>query len=207
MDNNVIYRLDDDISFRKCSLYEGDKTSHGDCTNHHIRQANWTDYYCCNQEGIHLHCTHDPAVEFDVEDQNGELTLVCPKCKKRVRIDSMKSVISRCQKMLNMEIFKDAKLIRLDDWYFPEVKSKIKPTQEYFVTTDVKTDKDGDTIIILYIGYQGSKDKVQFFIKPEKGQLSTDHKDLDPSKILSKIEVTLKNRILTQKYIDGESEE
>lgn len=36
--------------------------------------------------------------------------------------------------------------------------------------------------------------------KPEKAQLTCDHKDLDPAKILSKIEVTLKDRNITHKY-------
>ena len=97
---------------------------------------------------------------------------------------------------------KDAQLVRLDDWYIPELKEKVKPTPEYSLTTNVKTDKDGDTIVVLYISYIGTKDKVQYFIKPEKGQLTSDHKDLDPAKIISKIEVTLKNRTLMQAYHD-----
>ena len=66
--------------------------------------------------------------------------------------------------------------------------------------TNVKTDKDGDTIVVLYVSYVGTGDKVQYFIKPEKGQLTSDHKDMDPAKIISKIEVTLKGRKLTQEY-------
>jgi len=93
---------------------------------------------------------------------------------------------------LNIEEFKGAKLIRLDDWYVPEVKKKEKIASEYWIETNVKTDKDGDTIIIVYIGNVGTKDKIQFFIKPEKCQLTNDHKDLDPAKILSKIEITLR---------------
>jgi len=104
--------------------------------------------------------------------------------------------------MLNIKEFKGAKLIRLDDWYVPEVKKKEKVASEYWIETDVKTDKDGDTIIVVYVGHTGSKDKSQFFIKPEKLQLSSDHKDLDPAKILSKIEVTLKDRTLSQEYDD-----
>ena len=207
MQEKVIFRLDDDISFRKCYLHDGSETSHGDCTNYYRKEANWTEYYHCNQDGIHLHCTQHPEIEFDIENDGGELCLLCPKCKKRIAVDSLKSVYSRCQKMLNMEIFRDAKLIRLDDWYFPEVKEKTKPTPDYFLTTNVKTDKDGNTIVVLYVGYQGSKEKAQFFIKPERGQLSSDHKDLDPKKILSKIEVTLKNRTLTQEYIDEDLED
>ena len=63
-------------------------------------------------------------------------------------------------------------------------------------------DRDDDTIIVLYVGNRNSKEKAQFFIKPEKIQLSSDHKDLDPATILSKIEVTLKNRKLKQEYED-----
>lgn len=102
--------------------------------------------------------------------------------------------------MLNMEKFKGAKLIRLDDWYVPEIKSKETLQSDYFITTDVKTDRDGDTIVVMYIGHKGDKEKAQFFIKPEKCQLTSDHKDLDPSKILSKIEVTLKNRTISQDF-------
>ena len=207
MSNKVIYRLDDNISFRKCSLYDEPLTSHGDCTNYTTKEMNWTDYYFCNQEGIHLHCTKHPEIELDFERDDDELVLICPKCKNRIIIDNLKSIYSRCHKMLNIEIFKDAKLIRLDDWYIPEVKNKIKPNSDYFIATNVKTDKDGNTIVVLYIGYQGSTDKVQFFIKPERGQLSSDHKDLDPAKILSKIEVTLKDRILTQQYQDNDTDD
>lgn len=55
-------------------------------------------------------------------------------------------------------------------------------------------------VVVLYVSYVGTGDKVQYFIKPEKGQLTSDHKDLDPAKIISKIEVTLKDRTLTQTY-------
>ena len=66
----------------------------------------------------------------------------------------------------------------------------------------MKTDKDGDTIIVLYIGHKDTKEKVQYFIKPEKGQLTSDYKYMDPAKILSKIEVRIKGRTLTQEFDD-----
>ena len=124
----------------------------------------------------------------------------CPKCRNKIKIDNINELKSKCLKMLNMEIFKNAKLIRLDDWYFPEIKSKEKTESGYWIHSDVKTDKDGDTIIVLYVGHKNSKEKVQYFIKPEKGQLTSDHKDLDPSKIISKIEVQLKGRKITHEY-------
>ena len=78
----------------------------------------------------------------------------------------------------------------------------MKTETGYWINTDVKTDKDGDTIIVLYIGHKDTKEKVQYFIKPEKGQLTSDHKDMDPAKILSKIEVRIKGRTLTQEFND-----
>ena len=192
MEDKVIYCLDDNISFRKCTLFDGKSLVHGNCTNFTESQENWKDYYSCNQYGIHLHCTKHPEVELDLVN----------KCKKEFEIDSFKMTINRCLKLLNIEEFKGAKLIRLNDWYVPEIKKKEKIGTDYWIEADVKTDKDGDTIIVLYIGHTGAKEKTQFFIKPEKCQLTSDHKDLDPAKILSKIEVTLKDRALSQQYIE-----
>ena len=45
MSDKIIYKLDDKISFRKCSLADEDMVVHGDCTNYSIRKANWTTYY------------------------------------------------------------------------------------------------------------------------------------------------------------------
>lgn len=176
--------------------------SHGDCTNYEIKQVQFVDYYSCEQEGIHFHCTKDPEIELEWQYNEEEETseLYCPKCKNTTQIDSIKSLRSRCEKMLNIEVFKDATLIRLDDWYVNELRKKVKNETDYFITVNVKTDKDGDTIIVIYIGYKGDKEKVQYFIKPEKGQLTSDHKDLDPGKIISKIEVTLKDKKITQEY-------
>lgn len=38
------------------------------------------------------------------------------------------------------------------------------------------------------------------FYQTRKGQLTSDHKDMDPAKILSKIEVHFKSRTLTQAF-------
>lgn len=200
MSEKIIYRLNDDISFRQCSLADGDEISYGNCTNFCTVERNWTTYYSCNQNGIHLHCTTHPEIELDMEESYGRVKLKCPRCNKDIEIEDYHEIKKRCLRMLNIEEFKGAKLVRLDDWYVPEVKKKEKTPSEYWITTDVKTDKDGDTIIVIYVGHSGTKEKTQFFIKPEKCQLTSDHKDLDPAKILSKIEVTLKDRKLMQNY-------
>ena len=74
----------------------------------------------------------------------------------------------------------------------------------YWMKSDIKTDKDNDTIIVLYVGKKNSIEKVQFFIKPEKLQLSNDYKDLDPATILAKIEVTLRDRKIKQEYDEAD---
>lgn len=203
MEDKTIYRLDDNISFRKCSLYEGDQVTFGDCTNFSTAERNWTTYYGCNQDGIHFHCTKHPEIELESEEINYYSVIYsCPKCRNSIKIENPSDLKSKCLRMLNIPVFKDAKLVRLDDWYVHEIKEKIKEESGYWVTTNVKTDKDGDTIIVVYVGHKDSNEKAQFFIKPEKGQLTSDHKDMDPAKILSKIEVYLKDRKLTQEFDD-----
>ena len=201
-EERILYRLNDDIVFRKCSLFDGRKLHHGDCTDFSEREESWRTYYGCNSYGIHLHCAQHPAMELDYNSENDEHYLICPRCKRKIYINNKYDTINQCRKMLNIELFKDAKLIRLDDWYVPEIKEKIEDDRisDYWIKTDVKTDKDNDTVVVLYIGNRNSKDKAQFFIKPEKLQLTSDHKDMDPATIISKIEVTLKDRKLTQKY-------
>ena len=200
MDERIIYRLNDQISFRRCSLANGEKTTYGDCTNFGEGEHNWRKYYCCNQDGIHLHCTKHPEIEFEIDNYYGTVKLKCPKCDEEIELDSFEETKKECLRMLNIPKFKDAALIRLDDWYFHEVKKREKTESGYWITTDVKTDRDGDTMVVVYVGYEGEKDKAQFFIKPEKHQLTSDHKDLDPAKIISKIEVTLRDRKLTHEF-------
>lgn len=199
-ENKVIYRLNDDISFRTCSLFGEEQSSRGDCTNFYQVERNWNTYYICNQSGIHFHCTKHPEIELERRSEYGSITYMCPKCKKPIPIRDEQELKNKCLRLLNIPEFSNASLIRLDDWYTPEIKKKEKTETGYWIKTEVKTDKDGDTIIVLYIGCNKHEGKTQFFIKPEKMQLSSDHKDLDPATILSRIQVTLKDRELIQNY-------
>ena len=204
MEEKILYRLNDKISFRRCSLADGMSVSYGDCTNFYTKEQNYTTYYGCNQEGLHFHCTQHPEIELARKvDGMGTVYYSCPRCSPMpFEIENEHALRSECLRMLNIPAFKGAKLIRLDDWYVHEVREKKKDESGYWITTDVKTDKDGDTIIVLYVGHKDSKEKAQFFIKPEKGQLTSDHKDMDPANVLSKIEVQFKGRKLTQEYSD-----
>ena len=200
-----MYRLNDDICFRRCSLSTNEVCmDYGDCTNYLSKDVGMNKHYSCRQYGIHLHCAVHPQMELSMQKDDifGNVYLKCIKCQKTICIDNFDETIKDCLRMLNADKFKNIKLIRLDDWYVPEIKEKIEDDRisDYWIKADVKTDKDNDTVVVLYIGNRNSKDKAQFFIKPEKLQLTSDHKDMDPATIISKIEVTLKDRKLTQKY-------
>ena len=100
---------------------------HGDCTNYSTREANWTTYYCCNQNGINYNCTQHPEIELDyVSAEYSGVVYKCPRCGKDIEIDNPKELRSKCLRLLNIPEFKDAKLIPLDDWYVPEIKQKKK---------------------------------------------------------------------------------
>ena len=102
----------------------------------------------------------DPEIEFEIRyDDYSGTHLFCPKCNSEIEIDNLNAIINKCLRMLNMEYFKDATLIRLDDWYVPEIKKKEKLESGYWIHTDVKTDKDGDTIVVLYVGHKDISEK------------------------------------------------
>ena len=76
MSEKVIYRLDDKISFRKCMLADGHALGFGDCTNSSTIEENWRTYYCCNQGGIHYHCTQHPEIELEKLSEDFGLTRI-----------------------------------------------------------------------------------------------------------------------------------
>lgn len=196
----VIYRYDGILSFRRCTLCGNSLNDPGDCTNYDEKEENWKTQCYCKQKGIHFHCTKHLAIELERTGSNYDTQLLCPQCNEVLFKGNIDDMISRCLAITNRELFKNPKMIRTDDWYTCEVSEKVKVESDYWIKSDVKTDRDGDTIVVLYVGYKGSKEKVQYFIKPEKGQLTNDHMDLDPSQLLSKIEVTLRNSKLTHEY-------
>ena len=206
MCDKILYGLDDNILFRTCSLVEKTAVRYGDCTNFNTQSDfNGKDFYSCNQHGIHYHCAKHREFEMEFIEGKDTTFISCPKCRKKIDIISPYHLRTRCLKALNREIFKDAKLVRVNDWYVHEIpKVKVKPdtNPDYRIITDVKTDRDGDTIVVIYVTHEGTDGKAQLFIKPEKLQLSHDFKDLDPAKVLSKIELTLRDRTITQEYDD-----
>lgn len=153
-----------------------------------------------------------PMVEEDYTFKNFfGFRLSCPLCERDSNYVPMKweeqkyAVLQKkALALLDKSELENAKLIRLDDVYTREITKfdslKGAVDSDYFIKADVKTDVNGDTIVVIYLGYKGNKDKAQLFIKPEKLQLSHDFKDMDPAAILAKVELTLRDRTITQNY-------
>src|SRR5690606_25079669 len=161
-----------------------------------------------NGVSVHFLCPEHPTIklvnEYAYDKSKVGYKLVCSRCQVNSDYtpvksrESLKLLEEKALALHDQDIYKDAKLIRLDDYYIPEIKrfDAIPKSTNYSIKADVKTDKDGDTIIVLYVGHKGDEKRAQIFIKPEKLQLSHDHKDLDPGKVLAKIELTLKDRCI-----------
>ena len=96
MDERIIYRLNDQISFRRCSLAQGKRAGPGNCTNFDDIEENWHKYYICLQNGIHLHCTKHPEMEFDeIREPFASVKLKCPKCNEEIIVCLSKGKCSK----------------------------------------------------------------------------------------------------------------
>lgn len=210
IEEKLMYGYDDNICFRKCSLSEQSNKNFGNCTkfycsnkfNRIFNVFDSSEYFSCNQHGFHFYCNKHQSIELEEVKKNDKMYLKCLKCDNLIEIISLNDLMRNCQKKLNILEFKDAKFIRLDDWYVSELKKTVHKNTDYWIRAEVKTDKDKDTMIVLYIGNKNTNEKAQYFIKPEKLQLTHDHKDIDPATIISKIEVTLKDRTLKETFED-----
>ena len=169
---------------------------------------------------IFFHCATHKELEltmtFPLDSFNTKL--YCPLCGVVKEIDMRKTeahafLTKQAESLLNADSFKNAELVRIDDYYVPELRVEMKGDKttttnrtelpsDYKVVCDIKKDKDDDTIIMLQVFKGATKKGAQIFVKPEKKQLTFDHnKNPDPATVLSEIKVTLQDgRVMTHKY-------
>lgn len=209
MNEKKIYSLNNDTLFRICTF--------GDCTdkiNHwaeHIKKCSGAVMWDCFHEGdIHFHCPLHREMELSLHGgglrgpfDNKLICGICsqkpdyetPVSRRKLTIQAINTLKQMARSLVQSQSFKNAKLIRIDDYCTPEVSQKIptKDDSQYWVSYDVKKTKTGKTILILYIGDRDKKSKAQFFIEPETGKLSHDHKDDVPLEIIARVEVEFKN--------------
>jgi len=91
---------------------------------------------------------------------------------------------------IDAKVFKNAKVLNLDDEAIPIAKAKkASKDDKYFITAQLMESKRGLQAVI-YAGEKGNPKKTQIFINPASKSMSFDHKDLHPSDIFLKIEST-----------------
>lgn len=215
MSEKRIYKLSDDICFRFCEFSE--------CN---IQEKHWSGHdpldcldnpeHCRHAGDMHFHCPIHLEMELITQPtdnyHNNYICPICsndPKCKPISSLNEVSEyeieiIKQKAQSFLNSKNFKNAKLIRLDDYYVPEISKKdlMKKKSKYWASCDVKTTKSGEPLLILYVGNREDKSKAQFFIEPESKKLSHDHKDSDPLSIISRIEVKFKEGSIELKAND-----
>lgn len=109
------------------------------------------------------------------------------------------------RKKLDSTLYTEAKLVDLDGLLVPvSKKEKVDVgNSEYFVTSQVRSGKRGDQVVI-YAGKKGSKSKVQVFVDPEHKRMSFDQNDLNPADVFAKLEATFRGG--TKHTIQSESD-
>jgi hypothetical protein len=213
MSDKKIYKLNNDLLFRLCEF--------DDCTNtnehwgDHIKKCSVLESMinnCFHEGDIHFHCAEHREIELSLQDkQNGprSMKLTCAICSlredyqppsslQRLNLQYISTFKQQSKALLASNTFKGAKLIRLDDYYTPELSAKVKTeeTSNYWVSYDVKENKQGQPILVLYLGNKKDGSKCQFFIEPETNKLSHDHKDTNPLSVLARIEVQFKDGVI-----------
>ncbi len=90
--------------------------------------------------------------------------------------------------------FRTMQVLNLDDEAVPIAKEKVSlpPDSNYFLTAQLMESKRGLQVVI-YAGEKGADNKAQIFVEPEVRRLSFDQRDLNPSDLFAKIEVTFKD--------------
>lgn len=209
MDEKRIYSLSKDTFFRICDFDDcTDKAAHW---AEHIKKCSGLVMLDCFHEGdVHFHCPIHREVELSLHGGGlrGPLDykLVCiicsqdaeyqtPSTRRRLSVQGIFALKQAAKALVQSPKFKNAKLIRIDDYYVPEISEKLatKKDSKYWVSYDVKETKMGSPILVLYLGDREKKTKAQFFIEPETGKLSHDHKDDSPLEIIARIEVKFKD--------------
>lgn len=122
------------------------------------------------EDGMKLMCAEGPHF-FELERKFSE--------QKKYVLDRIDAIV-----------FKNVKVLNLDDEALPIAKEKAQTKDgNFYLTSQIMESKRGKQVVI-YAGEKGSPAKSQIFISPDEKRLSFDHKDLHPSEVFLKIEAT-----------------
>lgn len=199
----MIYKINDKVLCRICQF--------DDCD---FRELHWRGHEenlcinCSHSGDVHFHCIRHKEIELAIKITGNKnqrySSLICVVCEqedgynpplRRLSDEDIITLKQKAKSLINSNKFKSAKMVRLDDYYVPEISEKKIATKDsnYWVSYDVKETVMGKPLLVLYLGNREDKSKAQFFIEPETQKLSHDHKHGNPLSILSRIEVEFKD--------------
>ena len=99
---------------------------------------------------------------------------------------------------IDANIFKDMKVLNLDDEAIPLAETKIKSKDgKFFVVANLNESKTGKRLVV-YAGESGKPNKTQIFVEPDIKRLSFDQKDLHPTDVFTKLEATFSDKTITK---------
>ncbi len=176
---------------------------------------------------VKFHCKKHPQMQVECSARIGGVSkavrAVCPLCLQGcgksssayydTHYTSLEQMEQIATNIFNSPLYNQYNLVRMNDVYVPEAKvifkedkATIKTTErlpdDYKVYFDVKKDSSGHRIMMLQIFKDGSSKGAQFFIKPEQGQLSSDHNNPAPGGFITEIAVKFPDRKIVQAFDD-----
>lgn len=211
MNNLVIYELTNpSVCFRVCNTLKSDVPDW--CTNYG-KDGDWNKKFTCRQQNVHFYCPIYKNIELVENMENIDFTNEtiwwCEKCKQcdrtyeGIRLNK-EDIVRRARIIVESEKLKNACLIRIDEQCSELKINKLKTnTPTYVAWGKIETDIVGNPQVNLYIACSDDKGKkVHYFIEPEVEKIRHEisNTDIDPATIISKIQITLKDRRIIYEY-------
>ena len=210
----IIYKLTNpNVCFRICETIKSDKPDW--CTNYN-KDGNFGQQFSCAQDNVHFYCSKHNNVELvkkDAEEINftDDTTWWCIKCeqcdksykgihfctKDAIRVAK---IVAESERLKN-----EAQVVTIDEQCSELKIKKLKTNTPSYTTAwgKIETDIVGNPQINLYVACSDDKGKkVHYFIEPEVERIRHElsETDIDPSTVISKIEITLKGRKIRHEY-------
>lgn len=176
---------------------------------------------------VRFHCKEHPNTQMVHDEPRHNLKLnsvklECPLCRNVGKspyfttFRAYEQMVQTAIDLFNSHLYNDYKLVRIDDAYVPEAKVSFKQSTATIKTTDclpdgykvvfdIKKDKNNQKILMLQIFKSGSPKGAQFFIKPEQGQVASDHNNPAPGGFITEITVKFPDRKIVQVFSDDDT--
>lgn len=138
------------------------------------------------------HCPiHRMEMDQWVIEPGDEDLLRCPDCEKHVQLPRIyDDEVTYIERKLKSKDYENLEILNLDGESVPVAEDNIStPDNKYFVRARLMKTRVGP-LVVVYAGEKSASDKAQVFVEPNKRRVSFDPKNIHPSDVLAKLEVT-----------------